>query len=564
MDSNFLEESVPDMDIDDRRGSTSPGGVPATAPLPSPKRAPSAFHGQSGKGENNNSNTSSGEWNHNAKHGSKESTSSGGELFSAEGDEEKGGGGRKSFSTKKSSPTNFPHRKPFGALNNNNNEDDDKDNNGGVRGGDLDDPRPSIPETEKPKQRDRRKEEKTGGGGRDGGEEEEEEQNARPKVTIDQTKDLWQNISLNVKDGEAETNEVNVLMVGASESGKSTLLQRIYSTFTSATTGGSTSRGKAGSGGTSSKKIKPTTALDYSFARRTDRHQAQVAHFWELAQGTDLSQLADVIVTPENIHAMAIIVVVDASDGGLGKIWETATYWLKRLDRRISEILSRMRAKGSGTPDKLLHRAHRLLGGEENPDLKRMRISGVPTVLVVNKMDAFSKDSTKLKLLGQCLRFLAHLYGAHLIFTGEDETVAKWRLLISHILFQSPFDTRQIQMDPERGNLLVMADRDSFIDIGDPPITNFSSMQRGARSGDGELDRWGAPFDAVFPPKQENALASEDRRQDDFMKKLYDLSEDGYGEPTIDAMRRQKEEELEQYRKAMKAKERGGGRKGAG
>lgn len=409
------------------------------------------------------------------------------------------------------------------------------------------------------------------GGGADAAEEDEggeEKRDLRPKVTIDPNKDLWQNIGLNVKDGETETTEINVLLVGASESGKTTLLQRIYSTFASATAGGSTSRGKAGAGGGSlaaggstSKKVKPTTALDYSFARRTDRHQAQVAHFWELAQGTDLSQLADVILTPENIHAMALVVVVDASDGGLGKIWETVTYWLKRLDRRVSEILSRMRAKGSSTPDKLLQRCHRMLGGEENPDLKRMRISGVPTVLVVNKMDAFTGDSTKLKLLGQCLRFLAHLYGAHLIFTGEDETVAKWRLLISHVLFQSPFDTRHVQLDPERGSLLVMADRDSFVDIGDPPITNFSTVQRGATSGDGELDRWGAPFDAAFPPKRLNTIASEDRRQDDFMKKLYELSDDGFGEPTIDAMRRQKEEELEQYRKAMKTKERTATRK---
>jgi len=183
-------------------------------------------------------------------------------------------------------------------------------------------------------------------------------------------------------------------------------------------------------------------------------------------------------------------------------------------------------------------------------------------VLVVNKMDAFSGDSSKLKLMVQCLRFLAHLYGAHLICTGEDESVAKWRLLISHFLFQAPFDTRHIQTDPERGNVLILPDHESFVEIGDPPVTNFSTVQRGTTSGDGELDRWGAPFDSAFPPDRQNGIATEDRRQDHFMKKLYELSEDGFGEPKIDAMRRQKEEELEQYRKAMKTKERNAHRKG--
>lgn len=393
----------------------------------------------------------------------------------------------------------------------------------------------------------------------------------RPRVVIDPTKDLWQNIALNVRDSGSDTTETNVLMVGASDAGKTTLLQRIYTTFTSSAGGGGGGSGAA----PASKKVKPTTALDYSFARRTDRNSAQVAHFWELAQGIDLAQLSDVIVTPDNIHAMVLCVVVEASDGpnGVSVMWETATYWLKRLDRRVSEILTRMRAKGSSTPDKMANRAQKLLGSD-HPDLKRMRISGVPTVLVVNKMDRFTGDSSKLKLLCQSMRFLAHLYGAHLIFTAEDESSAKWRLLMSHLLFQAPFDTRHVQFDPERGHVLITADKDTFTDIGDPPIMNFANVQRGSTSGDGELDRWGAPFDAAFPPKRLSpsgsvgsphaggggASSSAAGVQDDFIKKLYEVSEDGFGEPTIDALRRQKEEELEQYRKSMKTKERNAGK----
>lgn len=375
-----------------------------------------------------------------------------------------------------------------------------------------------------------------------------QEEDERPTVVMDSTKDLWQNIMLNVKETANESVETNVLMVGSSESGKTTLLQRVYTTF-SATTAGS------GGGRGGSKKVKPTTALDYSFARRTDRNSAQVAHFWELAQGTDLAQLSDVILMPECIHAMVMCVVVDASESGIGVLWETATYWLKRLDRRVSEVLNRMKGKGSNTPGKMNSRAMKIIGAD-HPDLSRMRISTVPTVLVVNKMDKFAGDTASLKVLAQSLRFLAHLYGAHLIFTGEEDGGQRWRSLMSHLLFQMPFDQRHIQFDPERGLVLLTADKDTFADIGEPPVTNFSSVQQGANSGDGELDRWSASMNSTFPPKQISTSTGDDKQQDAFMRKLFDVSPEGYGEPTIDALRRQKEEELELYRKSLKAKDR--------
>lgn len=380
----------------------------------------------------------------------------------------------------------------------------------------------------------------TGGGAAAAGEDEDD---GRPPVVVDPSKDLWFNIAANVKDSGAAADgpSINALFVGSPDAGKTTLLQRFLQT-------------SSGGGG---RKVKPTTALDYTFTRRADRNVSQVAHLWELAQGIDLAQLADVVVTPENIHSMVLCVVVDGSDAGLPVLWETACYWLKQLDRRVSEVLSRMRAKGSSTPDKLIGRATKQIG-TDHPDLTRMRISGVPTVLVVNKMDRFSGGSQKLKLLSQSIRFLAHLYGAQVIFTGEDDSVTKWRSLLTHLVFQAPFDTRFIQFDPERGSVLLTPDKDTFMDIGDPPITNYSAVQsRGMTRGDGELDRWAAPFDEAFQP-QPLLKSSEDARvQDSFIKKLYEMSDDGFGEATIDALRKQKDEELDQYRKSAKTKERG-------
>jgi dynein light intermediate chain 2, cytosolic len=352
-------------------------------------------------------------------------------------------------------------------------------------------------------------------------------------IVIDPTKDLWQNITRNVKDANVEQTETNLVIVGASGSGKTTLLHRIYSSFQSTSSGGG------------SKKVKATTALDYSFARRAERNVAQVAHFWEIAQGTQFSQLLDIVVTPENIHAMVAAVVVDASEEGLPVAWETATYWLKRIDHRVSEVAERMKAKGSTTPDKIILRAQKTVG-LNHPDLKRMRLSGLPTVLVINKIDAFRGDTQQLKLLCRSMRYLAHLYGAHVVFTSEPESV-KWRALMNYILFQAPFDNKYLQTDPERGCVLLTVDRDSFVDIGDPNVSRLGNGGGSGSTGDAELDRWKAPFDEAFPPRK---LNEEDKVLDDpFIRRLYDTSEGGYGEPAIDALRKQKDEELEQYRK---------------
>lgn len=340
------------------------------------------------------------------------------------------------------------------------------------------------------------------------------------KIKVDSTKDLWQNIVQHVKDATVgEAQDQTVLVVGAKSSGKSTVINRILG---------------------SSTKTKPTTALEYSFGKRDDRNVTQVAHFWELAQATELSQLSDVVVTPENIHSVSVAIVVDCVD--VTTMFETVSYWLKRIDRRAQEIFQKMRAKNSQTPDKMIARVKRAIG-EEHPDLDRMRLSGIPTVIICNRLDVFKGDSTRLKLMGKTMRHMAHLYGSSVIFTSDQNAdVSKLRTLMSHMIFQQPFDARVVSADLERGSICMTPDRDSFKDIGDPYASNMSDFKS---TGDADLDRWKAAMDELFPPqkKPETKLS-----EDPFLKKLYDTA-DGFGEPAIDSMRKQKDEELEQYRR---------------
>ena len=342
----------------------------------------------------------------------------------------------------------------------------------------------------------------------------------KPTIQIDPTKDLWQNISANVKESASEQTDQSVFVVGAKSSGKSTIINRIQGTTT---------------------KPKPTTALEYCFGKRDDRSVTQVAHMWELAQAQELSQLCEVVITPENVHAVTVVIVADCAD--TSTMFDTVFYWLKRIDRRVEDVFKRMRSKNSQTPDKLIQRAQRMAGGEEHPDFKTIRFSGVPIVIVCNRLDLFKGDTTRLKLMARTMRYLAHLYGAALIFTSEQAgEVQKLRSIMNYFIFQVAFDSsRYLQMDPERGGVLVMPDRDSFRDIGDP---NTASMADFKSTGDSLVDRWKAAFDEVFPPKKSEAKLTDDP----FLKKLYDCN-DGFGEPAIDSMRKQKDEELEQYRR---------------
>jgi dynein light intermediate chain 2 len=365
---------------------------------------------------------------------------------------------------------------------------------------------------------------------------------SKPAIKIDHTKDLWQNIALNVKDSTTDASDKTVFIVGSKGAGKSTIVNRLLG---------------------STVKAKPSTALEYRCWKKDERGGMQLAHLWELAQGEQLSSLADVVITAENIHTVSVLIVVDCGDPS--SVWETCSKWLKRIDRRVEEVYQKMRSKSSTTPDKLVERAKAKIG-LDHPDLAKMRISGLPTVIVANRIDAFKGDTTRLKLIAKALRFVAHMYGASLIFTSDKtEDVKKLCSIAESAVFQQKkFDEdRFVNFEPERGPVLVTPTKDMFRQIGDAPLTNFNDF---VGTSDPELDRWKAPFDEAFVPKGKSsasAAASGGSNNDDafFLKKLYDTGADGFGEPAVDSVRKLKDEELEQYRRtsAKKATEKSEG-----
>jgi len=348
----------------------------------------------------------------------------------------------------------------------------------------------------------------------------------KPTPKIDPAKDLWQNISANVKDHVVESSDQTVLVCGASGSGKTSIVQRMLKSA-------------------ADEKPKATTALEYCYGKREERNVTQIVHFWELAHGSDLAQLSDVVITPENVHQAMACIVVDCANPGTA--WQSVTFWLKRLDARISEIFEKMRAKGSSTPDKLMARARRRLGGDEHPDQDKLRLLGIPIVIIGSRLDKMVSDTVKTKLFVRTMRFLAHLYGASVIFTSRQEREAnKMRALLNHMIFEMPFDLKTMNTDPDKGGVVVAAGHDLFSDIGDPTPTSSANF---SPSGDASLDRWKAPFDEAFPPRAVEAS----REDEEFKAKLFD-AEKGFGEVAVDQMRKLKDSELDQYRRAASKK----------
>ena len=166
----------------------------------------------------------------------------------------------------------------------------------------------------------------------------------KPKLVLDRSKTLWDNIASKPAPA-TEHQEMHLLVLGSKRGGKSTLVQRFIKRDETAIP-------------------KPTTALDYCHGRREEGKKSQTAHFWEVGGGSELHMLADVVLTPENIHQTAVVVVVDLSDPRT--LWDTLFVSLRRVEARVNECFAKMRLKNNTTPDRLLQR-HRRKVGEDHP-----------------------------------------------------------------------------------------------------------------------------------------------------------------------------------------------------
>ncbi|XP_062852076.1 cytoplasmic dynein 2 light intermediate chain 1 isoform X2 [Trichomycterus rosablanca] len=262
-----------------------------------------------------------------------------------------------------------------------------------------------------------------------------------------------------------------------------------------------------------------------------------VAHLWELGGGTSLSDLIQIPITPQNVSTLSVVLVLDLSKPKA--LWTTTEKLIQAAQNQVEKSYSLKNKKpGESRPSKQQNQNQVLrILPKDHPDRELISPFPVPLLLIGSKFDIFQDfEPEKRKMICKTLRFLAHYYGASLIFTSSksETTMSKAKNLFNHLAFGTERG-KSISTDPSKP-LVIPAGMDSLSQIGSPQTVDVDIGTLHARN---PLDLWKKVFERVFPP--ESIMEH---------KELKNPAKDPqYSEPLIDAMRAQKDQELEQYRR---------------
>ncbi|NP_956774.1 cytoplasmic dynein 2 light intermediate chain 1 [Danio rerio] len=344
-----------------------------------------------------------------------------------------------------------------------------------------------------------------------------------PKVSSDT---LWDIAAAEVRSRESRTDEEEaeeedahfpsqrtVFFMGSKAGGKTTILLRFLERDETA---------------------KPTLALEYTFGRRARGHNTpkDIAHLWELGGGISLSDLVQIPITADNVSFLSVVLVLDLSKPNA--LWETMESLLGSARNQVEKVCAALQKTGESRSGK--QRVPRVLH-KDYPDRELISPFPVPLLIVGSKFDIFQDfDSEKRKVICKTLRFLAHFYGASLIFTSSksETTMSKSRSFINQLAFGTE-RPKSISTDPSKP-LAIPAGSDSLSQIGPPVATE---VDIGTLHAKNPFDLWKKVFEKVFP--------HESTRE---RKELKDPVKDPqFSEPLIDSIRAQKDQELDQYKR---------------
>eukprot|EP00049_Salpingoeca_infusionum_P027005 m.29566 g.29566 ORF g.29566 m.29566 type:complete len:337 (+) comp9181_c0_seq1:112-1122(+) len=313
------------------------------------------------------------------------------------------------------------------------------------------------------------------------------------------------------RSGTSSSAEDRTLVVaGAKSSGKSTLISRLID----------------------SSSVKATVALEYTFARRNRSTGVgkDVAHIWELGGGTELATLIEMPITATSVKTLSVAIVVNLAEPET--IWTTVDKLVLRARKRIDKVFGDLKAKGSKLPAYLEKKALSKYASD-SPDLKMISPFPVPLVIFGAHYDQYQDfDSEKRKIITRALRFLAHYYGATLLYVSDkdDGLMNKARNLLASMAFKIPVNFRSAHFDHDKA-VLIQAGVDTLVSIGTPPQAQTS----GART---PLDMWKAAFTSVFPQTSTATKAA-----------VSAVVEGEFQEPAVDDARDRKMDELERQRR---------------
>ena len=127
----------------------------------------------------------------------------------------------------------------------------------------------------------------------------------------------------------------------------------------------------------------------------------------------------------------------------------------------------------------------------------------------------------------------------------DERDISKFRALLNHLVFGSPLSGERLLQVDHTQPLFVWTGKDTFDKIGPPQGVN--KPPNFTTCGNEEHDRWKAPFETIFTPKEGSADSSGKDAN-------FDPNDPDYAEPNVDSMRSVKDDELEQYRQSRAKK----------
>eukprot|EP00079_Xenopus_tropicalis_P025820 XP_012819343.1 PREDICTED: cytoplasmic dynein 2 light intermediate chain 1 isoform X2 [Xenopus tropicalis] len=259
---------------------------------------------------------------------------------------------------------------------------------------------------------------------------------------------------------------------------------------------------------------KPTLALEYTFGRRAKGHNTpkDIAHFWELGGGTSLLDLIQIPITSDNLMSFSVVLVLDLSKPN--ELWPTMESLLETTRKHVDKIITGIAKNSSKIANQIKQKLWQTIP-KDHPDF----------------------DSEIRKIICKTLRFVAHYYGASLLFTSKSDALmlkGVTRSFINHLAFGLD-KSKSLSIDHNKP-LIIPAGSDSFSQIGSPPASDTDISQFRVRT---PMELWKKVFEKNFPPKNTN----------DFKETRDPAKDPQYSEAEVDAMRALKDQELEQYKR---------------
>lgn len=283
---------------------------------------------------------------------------------------------------------------------------------------------------------------------------------------------------------------------------------------------------------------RSTVALDYKFARYAKENSAtkMLAHIYDISGDADGGvgdgKLLAVPISAKTVATLVVALTVDLSQPQT--VFPSLESWIKEIKERV---LAAMRDLPQGRAEAM--QSARAATFEKHPDRASIDPFPVPLFIFGTKWDLFGSevDSEKRKNLCRGLRFVAHNYGAHLVFTTtkEKESLKPMRRVLREYLFgDMPKGGQKENLDPS-GCICVAPGKDSLQQIG-PPAAGVPT-----------LAAWQQAMARDFPDSSK--LTQKGGKSNEAAQFNEELSK--YAESAVDAVVQQRVRELQKHRQQI-------------